>query len=452
MPVGFDGNGKMDLSISILVCLGSFVVLVWLLRRDGMSFGLPIAYLFSLLLIHVPGAYAHLIGGDSLFDSDLVGVGLRLTAIGAVCFVAGAWLDTRFSRERPQERGTAENLHHFELFCLVGGWIFTYGLSFLILIPTFGAAVEKGGAVWMLGVLLGLQSAARRRDAKWAAFWFGTLIFYPVMGLLMGGFLSYGSKAVTIVMSVFFISIRGVGKIVAGTLLAVYVGLSIFVNYFQHRNDIRDSVWGGARFEERIDVSLDIVREFEWLDLSREAHLNAFDQRLNQNYFAGLAAVRIDEGQVDYLYGRSLWEGAMSLVPRYVWPDKPVFGGSGQIVAEMTGLMLNEETSFGVGNVMEFHINFGILGVVLGFLILGWLIRRLDRKAALAVSNADPGRAILFFLPAVALIQPNGSIVEIAGGPVAALVAAYGWKWAWAHFVPIIAQARPPRRDAREVP
>ena len=356
----------MDLSISILVCLGSFVVLVWLLRRDGMSFGLPIAYLFSLLLIHVPGAYAHLIGGDSLFDSDLVGVGIRLTAIGAVCFVAGAWLDTRFSRERPQERGTAENLHHFEMFCLVGGWIFTYGLSFLILIPTFGAAVEKGGAVWMLGVLLGLQSAARRRDAKWAAFWFGTLIFYPVMGLLMGGFLSYGSKAVIIVMSVFFISIRGVGKIVAGTLLAVYVGLSIFVNYFQHRSDIRDSVWGGARFEERIDVSLDIVREFEWLDLSREAHLNAFDQRLNQNYFAGLAAVRIDEGQVDYLYGRSLWEGAMSLVPRYVWPDKPVFGGSGQIVAEMTGLILNEETSFGVGNVMEFHINFGILGVVLG--------------------------------------------------------------------------------------
>ncbi len=442
-------TGIMDTLISILVCLGAFVVLVWLVRRDGMSFGLPIAYLFSLLLIHVPGAYAHLIGGDSLFDSDLVAVGIWFTAVGAVCFVTGVWLDTRFSRERTQERQKADDLQHFELFCLIGGWIFTYGLSFLLVIPSFGAVVEKAGAVWLLGVLLGLQSALSRRDFKWAALWFSALALYPVMGLLMGGFLSYGSKAVIIVISVYFISIRGVGRLIGGTLVVVYVGLSIFVNYYQHRDDIRNAVWGGAGFEERIDVSLDIVRDFEWLDLAKEAHLNAFDQRLNQNYFAGLAAVRIDEGQVDYLRGRSLWEGAMSLVPRYVWADKPVFGGSGQIVSEMTGLVLNEDTSFGVGNVMEFQINFGVPGVVLGFLLLGWLMRRLDRKAALAISNGDPGRALLFFLPAVALIQPNGSMVEITGGPVAALIAAYGWKWAWAHISPLIAHARKSRIDAR---
>jgi hypothetical protein len=35
------------------------------------------------------------------------------------------------------------------------------------------------------------------------------------------------------------------------------------------------------------------------------------------------------------------------------------------------------------------------------------------------------------FLPAVALIQPNGSLVELAGGSAAALVAAIGWNWSW---------------------
>ena len=108
-----------------------------------------------------------------------------------------------------------------------------------------------------------------------------------------------------------------------------------------------------------------------------------------------------------------------------------MFGGSPKIVSEMTGLFLPETTSFGVGNVMEFQINFGIPGVVIGFLVLGWLLGTLDRKAAVAEGSGDLGRVFLFFLPATALIQPNGSMVEITGGPAAALVAAYSWKWAW---------------------
>jgi len=83
---------------------------------------------------------------------------------------------------------------------------------------------------------------------------------------------------------------------------------------------------------------------------------------------------------------------------------------------------------------MEFQVNFGIPGVVTGFFVLGWLIGMLDLKAALAEGRGDLGAVILYFLPCVALIQPNGSIVEITGGPAAALVAAYGWKWVWNHW------------------
>jgi hypothetical protein len=97
----------------------------------------------------------------------------------------------------------------------------------------------------------------------------------------------------------------------------------------------------------------------------------------------------------------------------------------------MTGLSLSESTSFGVGNVMEFQINFGMPGVVVGFMLLGGLLGTLDRKAALAERSGDLGRLFLFFLPAVALIRPNGSLVEMASGPAAGLVAAYGWQWAW---------------------
>jgi len=304
----------------------------------------------------------------------------------------------------------------------------------------------------MLGVMLGLRAAMTRRDHLTTAAWLGALAVYPVLMLLLGGFLSYGSAAAILVLSSLAISVRSHVRVAVGILVVALLAFNGFLNYFQHRNDIRDAVWGGAALGERVDVSLNVVREFQWFDPSNETQLISLDQRLNQNYFVGLAASRIAEGEVNYLYGRSLWEGLIALVPRIVWPDKPVFGGSPKIVAEMTGLVLSEATSFGVGNVMEFQINFGMPGVVVGFALLGWLLGTLDRKAALAERSGDLGRLFLFFLPAAALIRPNGSLVEMASGPAAGLVAAYGWKWAWQHWsgqttVQINTQGSPARKS-----
>ena len=129
------------------------------------------------------------------------------------------------------------------------------------------------------------------------------------------------------------------------------------------------------------------------------------------------------------------WEGLLSLVPRALWPEKPVFAGSPQIVSKMTGLRLSPTTSFGVGNVMEFQINFGTPGVVVGFFVLGWLIGMLDLKAAAAERRGDLGKVIVFFLPAVALVNPQGSLVEMFSGSAAALVGALAWNMAWKRFV-----------------
>ena len=367
-----------------------------------------------------------------LFNSDLVEIGMRFASLGSVCFVAGVWL-AHSSTPRMPIRQEADR-HQFWWFCLLGGWSCIYGLSPLYEIPSVSAAVDKGGGIWMLGVMLGLRAAFQRGDRKRIAIWLGALMVYPILMLLLGGFLSYGSAAIIIVCSALTISTRSYWRVVVGITVFVFLSLSIFVNYFQHRDDIRDQVWGGAPLEARIDSVIDTVREFEWLDPTNRMQLIALDERLNQNYFVGLAAQRIQQGQVDYLEGDSVWEGLLSLVPRAFWPEKPVFAGSPQIVSKMTGLHLSPTTSFGVGNVMEFQINFGIPGVVIGFFVLGWLIGTLDLKAAVAEGRGDLGRVILFFLPCVAMIQPNGSIVEITGGPAAALVAAYGWKWAWGQW------------------
>jgi hypothetical protein len=430
----------------ILVCLTSFAALVWIIRRDPISLGIPIAYLFLLLLIHVPGAFAHLVGNAILLDSDLTERGIVFTSIGAVCFVIGVFISRaqpsgvapvrvadRFQAMRLAASSMAER-HHFALFCLSAGWFFTYGLSFLRDIPTLGAAIEKGGGVWMLGVMLGLRDALQRRDRKWVSIWLGSLAVYPIMMLILGGFLSYGSTAVIIVLSALAVATRSHAKVAAGFVIAVFLGFNVFLSYFEHRDAIREAAWGGAPFAERVEQSWDMITDFSLFDAANESHLNALDQRLNQNYFTGLSARRLELGQVEYLHGRSIWEGLIAVVPRAIWPEKPVTAGSPKIVGEMTGLILSDTTSFGVGNVMEFHINFGIPGVIGGFLILGWLIGILDRKAAIAEAKGEYGLTIVYFLPAVALIQPNGSMVELVGGSVSALIAAYGWRAGWRHW------------------
>ena len=100
----------------------------------------------------------------------------------------------------------------------------------------------------MLGVVLGLRAACQRADFKRAALWIGALMVYPVLMLLLGGFLSYGSAAIIIVFFALTVSIRSYWRVVGGIAAFTFLGLSIFVNYFQHRNDIRDQVWGGAPF------------------------------------------------------------------------------------------------------------------------------------------------------------------------------------------------------------
>jgi hypothetical protein len=124
-------------------------------------------------------------------------------------------------------------------------------------------------------------------------------------------------------------------------------------------------------------------------------------------------------------------DGFLAVIPRVFWPDKPIIAGSGSIVADMTGLHLSKTTSFGVGNVMEFDINFGITGVIIGFLLLGCVLRKLDLNASATYERGELGSTLLYFLPAVALIQPNGSMVEMIGGATSAWVAANGWRWAW---------------------
>jgi hypothetical protein len=442
--------------ISVVVCLASFFALIALLRRKRVSLGFPIAYLGSLLLIHVPGAVGALVDyRNVLTDKDFTAVGIAFTAIASVCFVIGVALSQRRAVKLPVQRAPRVQ---FWNFCLMGGALVST-LSYIVKIPSLGAMLQKGGPIWMIGAMCGLRAAMKRRDVAATWRWGLTLALYPLLMLLLGGFLSYGSMVAIIVLSAIAVTARSMTRIVFGVTVLTYFGMSVFFGYFQHRGEIRSAVWGGEATEARISASLGAIKDMEFFDPGNVQHLQALDLRLNQNYFVGLAAARIDAGLNDYLYGKTIWQGMLAVIPRALWPDKPIIAGSGNIVGDATGLQLSSTTSFGVGNVMEFHINFGIPGLIFGFLLFGYVLGLIDICAAMAETSGDFKRLLIYFLIEVAIIQPNGSMVEVMGGAAAAAAAGFAWSLAWQKWpkprvrsVPAAGPGAPPRGPNQLVP
>lgn len=409
--------------LSIVLCLMAYAATLAILRRDGTSLGLPFAYMSLLLLIHVPGAFAHAVANGTMDGDEFTAIGIEYTAIGAIAFAVGVAIAHFSVRSKP---ANAIHERKFRLFCIFAGFTVIFATSRLHDIPSLGAVIDRSSVVWVLGVLLSLKEAVRERNYLRLAVWSGLPVVFAFFQLYTTGFLSYGTANTIIAMSVLAISARNVWRVAASVAIIAVVGLNVFVNYFENRDDIRGSIGRPVPIERYIHN-----RELHIFDIDDPDDLSALDQRLNQNLFVGLSAVRIDLGAAEFLNGRSVIEGLISLIPRAVWPDKPVYGGSPEIITEMTGLPVPPDTSFGVGNVMEFYINFGVPSLIAGFLILGWGLATLDLKAADAARQGQFGRTLMFFLPAVALIQPNGSIVELAGGAAAAIVASYAWRSAW---------------------
>jgi hypothetical protein len=75
--------------------------------------------------------------------------------------------------------------------------------------------------------------------------------------------------------------------------------------------------------------------------------------------------------------------------------------------------------------VFEFYVNFALLGVIAGFLFLGFLLMRLDGGITRALESGDAHGLLLRALPGLALLQPGGNLVEILVAVAGAIVIAH---------------------------
>jgi hypothetical protein len=407
-------------------CLVWIAVLRW--RRSVGGSGLVFAYLLSLWLSHWLGGSIYLFSWYNFQDWRLVQTGLQQSLYAVAAFALGSTVIAPFLlglRPFPEGRrgSVAPDPALAKIYIATGALAYTALLTSLGRLPTVTSLIAAAQQLLVVGLCLACWHAwCRRRGGELATLLLVTALL-PFATIVLTGFLGYGAVAAMVVYVFVSGFVRPRWKVVAGCVVVTYVGLSFYVSYMRDRGEIREVVWGGRPLDERVEQVVATVREIEWFDPGSEAHLFQIDHRLNQNGLLGLAVERLARGDTEYAYGQTVIDSVLALVPRAVWPDKPVFAGSGDLVSRYTGVRFAEGTSVGIGQVMELYVNFATTGIVVGFLLLGTVITILDQRARECLDRGDWKAFALWYLPGVAMLQTGGALAEVTAAAAASIVA-----------------------------
>lgn len=422
--------------VSLLLCAAAIAAAIALLQRHGQSFGMPLAYLFALAMIHLPGGLVHWLRPGALPGTLQTAEGLSITALSMLAFVGGmAWWNWRTSQsllswDRRFLLGPVAP--RFWRFCTTGGLIIGFVLAPLRVLPSAGALIQSAGLLWMAGVILAIRfhiSPAGNRSALLS--WLAVSLINPFISLFGGGFLGYGITALTQVYSFLLVRRQRLLRSLLVVVLAFYLGLGVAAGYMATRFEIRSAVWGGGSAVARLTTIRNTAEQIRLFDPQDPDQAFWLDRRFNQNFLVGAAALGIEGGYVQFQRGKTLVDAVLALIPRALWPGKPAVGGSGSLVTDVTGIQFIEGTSVGIGSVMEAYVNFGRVGCVVLFAALGAVLRWLDLRAYRAEARGDYRAYLTSLLPALALIQPGGSFAEVTSSVAAAWIAARLWFALW---------------------
>lgn len=409
--------------------LGTAALLLFRHWRSGKGVGILFTYMLSFGMLHWVAPALYLLPWYDTPQRELTAEGLKQSAVAMLALAAGVevafWKAGRWIGPITSAPKFAVDPRFGRLYLIAGGVVYGVVAPFARSLPSIGAVVSTGSTLIVVGLALNCWNAWRERSQRRLWLWLAATCLLPLVTVVFQGFLGYGFAAMLSVFAVVASFYRPRWKlIVVGSALA-YVGVSVFVTYMRDRDDIRAVVWSGGTFGDRMERMSTSFSEGEWFDIHNVDQLQRMDLRLNQDYLVGLAAVRLQRGQVDFARGSTLRDAVLAIVPRAVWPDKPMSAGSGNLVPRFTGIAESDETSIGIGQVMECYINFGTPGLLVGFFGIGVLLVLFDQGAVRALQRGDAATFTAWFLPGICLLQIGGSFVEVTSMAGASLVLVY---------------------------
>ena len=407
------------------------VTLFWLHSGRGRVAGfLVYSYFLNIFMAHWLGALAHASPWSPFTDSADTVSGFRLSTYGILAMAAGALCVPTAaigrqvvagSHYRPQVLVSNRRVYQFAFVGLMANILAFTPVGSL---PSAGAVIGAGKQCLMLGLSLLCWNAWHERDFRKFYGWLGLAFLLPVFTVITQGFIGYGIVMLGLILLFVAMFYRPRWLILAGLLFGIYGALCVWVAYASNRDALREQVWGGQGAEASFGIVQKMYQSLGLFDFSDAAHLRTVDIRLNQNWLVGKALLTTPHF-VPFQDGRTILDAVYAVIPRAIWADKPAVGGSGNYVAQHTMISFALGTSVGMGQVLEFYINFGVPGVVVGFFLLGVFLRYLDIRFTQALLAADAGGILFFYIVGTSALQAGGSLSEAFAAVAGAIVLAF---------------------------
>lgn len=408
----------------------TFWVVFYQAKRKTLGAGLVLAYLVQLWANYGIGGWIYQHDwyvGESYYND----AGLEISTYGIIAFGIGTTLLGPFLLRllplNPIKTPDNSEIHQLPRFYVLIGL-----LSYFVLLPLSSLIPSSGAilsAMWRLivaGLALYIWKSYREKNfLGFILYAIVSLAGIPALTIISQGFLSFGATISLAIFSFIASFFRPRWKLIIPCILLSYLGMSFYVTYMRDRDFIRESVWSGESLENRSQEASSIFKDFEWFDSSRYEHLNRLDERMNQNLLLGAAIDYMGFGLQPFAHGETLWMAVLSLIPRALWPEKTIMSGGSEMVSRYTGIEFEGATTVGIGQVLDFYINFGAWGVFCGMLLLSTLVSIVDIRAGTCLEKNDWGGFAYWYLPGLSLIDVISSLFEISSSAVAGLVAIY---------------------------
>jgi hypothetical protein len=394
--------------------------------------GLTVAYWWQLWLFHGLGGLVHALSWYEGPNHSAALVGFHITGYAMAGLLAGNLIALLLTpaQHQPAAGKLLSGPGRLPALYIVSG-LALYGLLGQLLAgtdPDFGALASGGFHLAIAGFCLWwflAWKAGKTRQAHLTPLLALVLLFLTAS---LAGFLADGVLACVAVACFVGTFYRPRWAFVGAAGVALLLALLLSPAYLGVREENRGGGGDGQGFGARLGRTALLAREGWWFDVGNRKQLGALDERLNRNIRLGWADRYMSEGNAKFARGETLWSALLAPVPRALWPDKPEYAGSGTLVTRFTGVRFADGTRIGIGHVMELFVNFGIPGVLVGYVLLGTLLGLLDTRCAGHLLAGNWGRFTLLYVIGLSLLQVSGCFAEAAcsaaGGAVLCLLVA----------------------------
>jgi len=297
----------------------------------------------------------------------------------------------------------------FVYFCLGIGTAGTVGLAFLSTVPTIGTALHLLSSWLKIGLIAAV--ILYKKNGALRPLLISLFLYLPAS---MAAALGSGHSPVSLdaivpiaLVATCFnrVTVMSFVKLALWMIPCMY----LMIAWMASRNVIRSGSLEGFSMTER-------ASRFGDAFVDELFHAKATPYDIQELIF-----LRIDmsdilaqelsfensaRGEDEFAYGGTLLDGLVAVVPRAIWPDKPIVAGYATFVGEYTGTARDDDTSVGVPVQFELYANGGPPFVIVGVFVLFYACARLERF--LATSS----RRLHVIMPAMMFLVSFASGIE----------------------------------------